>query len=201
MAATSATGGYLLPKEADPVSDLDLDVTFQRVVRGITGLPGEMVRPRVQPNDGMGQALPQIPNQHQDWCAIGVTEERADGGVAGIQIHDSSGDGSTTLRRFIVIAVLASFYGLNSGRYAARLRDGLCIGQNREALFHANLALVSVGAIRAVPDVPNGIPRRRQDIEMRFRLRADRAYAILNLLEAQGEIRTEADAHPFKTET
>src|SRR4051812_9766277 len=46
----SSTGGYLSPVVASSaLQDAALDALLQQMVAGITGLPGNMVRPRWQP--------------------------------------------------------------------------------------------------------------------------------------------------------
>ena len=48
MSNTSATGGYLAGQLA-PLADDELDDAIQAAVASISGLPGDLVRPRWQP--------------------------------------------------------------------------------------------------------------------------------------------------------
>ena len=70
--ADSRAQGYLAP--LDPLLDDDslLDA-FQKVVRGITGIEGDLVRPRWQPDD-----VPNMPDYNVDWCALRVARTRGE---------------------------------------------------------------------------------------------------------------------------
>lgn len=178
--ATSATGGYLTPSSPSPPMDDCLEDILQAVVVGITGLPGDMVRPRWQPRP------PKQPEINQDWCAIGVMSSTPDNTPA--IVHDGSGDGSSTLRRHTSLNVLATFYGPCAGHYASLLSDGLYIAQNREAMMRDGLALIEVEPIRSVPSLVNTMWRRTYDLPIRLRRRVDRTYPVLNLTGASGAI-------------
>ena len=190
MGADSSTGGYLTPTSPPPVADLALDVVLQGVIAGITGLPGIMVRPRVQPNDMLGRPVTPIPNADTDWCAVEVTNYDPDDMPA--QLHVSDGTGYTVLRRSARLSVLASFFGPNSDYYANLASDALYIGQNREAMRSDGLNFISVDTIRRVPDIVNGSNRRRADLPMRFVQAIERRYEIQNILQADGTIRADA---------
>lgn len=190
MANTSATGGYLTPTSPPPAADLDLDVLLQGVIAGITGLPGDKVRPRVQPNDQLGRPVTPIPNADTDWCAVEVTSYDPDDMPA--LIHISDGDGYTILRRSARLNVLASFYGPHSDYYANLAHDALYIGQNREAMQADGLNFVSAETVRRVPDIVNGSNRRRADLPMRLVQAIERRYEIRNVLQADGTIRADA---------
>lgn len=181
MPNTSATGGELLPDSVSvPVSDLDLDLVLQPVVSGITGLAGEMVRPRWQPTQ------PRMPEIGTDWCAIGVIDIQPDDNPA--VMHDPSGEGHDDLIRHETLTVLASFYGPHAARLAAVLRDGLYVAQNRNPLDAAGIGLVSTDSIRMVPALVNEQWQRRADISITLRRIVRRAYPVLNVLSASGEL-------------
>lgn len=204
----SSTGGYLTPSVASPpLEDAELDALIQQMVVGITGLPGNMVRPRWQP------VVPKQPEPSVNWCAIGVTTQDSDAGPAivhqadfvgnvvladGTQVAESSGpvgygdiNGRDTYIRHQDIEVLASFYGPNGKRYAQQLSDGLAIPQNREQLGVNDMAFVDAGAIRAVPEMVNQQWIRRYDMTVRLRRKITRTYAVLNLLSADVQTTTD----------
>jgi len=176
MANDSSTGGYLLPADAPAPEDAELDALLQAAVRDITGLPGSLVRPRWQPNP------PKQPEPSVDWCAIGVMVQTPDDGPA--LLHQPDGSGATRLERHVDIEVLATFYGPRASAYASRLRDGLGIPQNLEALRASALAFVSAGAVRAIPEFWNQQWIRRYDLPLLLRRKVTRIYPIRNIVAA-----------------
>ncbi len=178
MPNTSATGGYIQPAStATPVADLDLDLVVQALVVGVTGLPGERVRPRWQPTQ------PRVPEITVDWCAVGVTVTDTERGTAYVS-HDGAGDGHDDMVRHEQIEVLATFYGPGAARNAAQLRDGLQIAQNREALNAQGMGFVEAGPVRTVPELVNEQWLRRCDITFTLRRAVRRQYPVLNILSA-----------------
>lgn len=177
MAQDSSTGGYLLPADAPaPEEDVELDGLFQSAVTNITGLPGSLVRPRWQPNP------PKRPEPSIDWCAIGVTVQEPDAGPA-IQ-HRGENGGAAQLERHEDIELLATFYGPRAKAFAARLRDGIAIPQNMEALQTSAIGFVEVGPIRAIPELVNQQWNRRYDMQLRFRRKVTRVYPVRNVIAA-----------------
>ena len=199
MSNDSSTGGYLQPTSAAPAEDDALDNILQQLVVGITGLPGSLVRPRWQP------VMPKMPEPSVDWCAIGVTQE--DPLDHGAQWHigrDTSGtnpNGYSVSLDWVVITVLASFYGPNARGNATLLRSGLLIAQNREALTGTGISLLErPGVLRFVPQIENEQTWRRVDIEMRFNRAIQRTWAIDDLLDAHGDLLTDRpDSQTFET--
>ncbi|MDP3351816.1 MAG: hypothetical protein Q8S92_22755 [Hydrogenophaga sp.] len=181
MATSSASGGYLQPSaEVPPSSDLDLDVQLQRVVVGITTLPGEMVRPRWQPGN------PRHPEPGTNWCAIGTARIRPDAGPA-IQ-HQAAGNGSDSYTRHEELDVLATFYGPQAQRNALRMRDGISVPQNTEGLRAIDIRFVETSDIVAVPELMNQQWVRRYDLPIRLRRVVRRTYTVLNVLAAEIDI-------------
>lgn len=176
--ATSATGGYLAPALATPpLADAGLDAILQKAVVGITGLAGSLVRPRWQPGS------PKHPEPGTDWCAIGVGSILVDAGPA-IE-HDGAAQGQDRYARHEEFEVLATFYGPGGQANALRMRDGLAMPQNMEALKRDGVAFIEAVAIRPVPELLSQQWVRRYDLLMRFRRDVRRQYAVLNLQAAQ----------------
>lgn len=174
MANTSSTGGVLLPADAPaPAEDNELDAILQRLVANITGLPGNLVRPRWQP------VMPQQPEPGVNWCAIGVMSQQGDGAPA--ITHSSNGDGSSTLITHEEIETLASFYGPRRQFYASLLRDGLGLPQNIEQLGEYEMAFIETGRIVGVPELVNQQWIKRADLPVRLRRKITRIYAIENI--------------------
>ncbi|AOY96854.1 hypothetical protein BKK79_35770 [Cupriavidus sp. USMAA2-4] len=185
----SSTGGYLSPAAVSPpLEDAELDAVFQQMVVGITGLPGNMVRPRWQPT------VPKQPEPSVNWCALGITVQTSDAGPA--ISHDPAGEGSDTSVRHQEIDVLASFYGPNAKQYAQQLVDGLGIPQNLEQLKANDMQSVAEGSIRGAPDLLSEQWVRRYDVVLSFRRKITRTYAVLNVKSAGVEVQTPTTTAP-----
>lgn len=189
----SSTGGYLSPAVASPpLEDDALTAIFQQMIVGITGLPGNMVRPRWQPNP------PKQPEPTANWCALGIAVQTLDDGPA--IVHNPAGNGSDTYIRHEQIDVLASFYGPAGMQNTQLLSDGLAIPQNLEQLKAQDMNSVDTGQIRAVPDLINEQWVRRYDIELTFRRKITRSYNVLNTLTAQGTVQTNTVTGPISSQ-
>ena len=186
MANTSATGGYLAPTAPVPPDDEDLDNLLQELVAGVTGLPGEMVRPRWQP------IVPKQPEPTENWCAMGVSVQTNDSGPA-IR-HDPAGDGSDTYTRHQQIDLMCSFYGPSAKGYAQRLADSISIPQNGEQLALNGMKFVSASDIQPAPALINQQWNRRYDLTLVLRRKITRTYPVLNLLSA--EVQSTTDSVP-----
>lgn len=193
MANDSSTGGYLSPAVVSPpLEDDALTAIFQQMIVGITALPGNMVRPRWQPNP------PKQPEPNVNWCALGISVQTLDDGPA--IVHNGAGSGSDTYIRHEQIDVLASFYGPAAMQNAQLLSDGLAIPQNLEQLKAQDMNSVDTGPIRSAPDLINEQWVRRYDIELTFRRKITRSYSVLNILTAQGTVQTNTVTGPISSQ-
>lgn len=171
----SSTGGYLSPSSTNgDLNDLALAKFLQQIVVGITGMPGNMVRPRWQPEP------PNIPDFTSNWAAIGPGNRKRDPFSA--VIHNPSGDGSNTVVRNRTMDILCSFYGPSSETNSELLAMGLELPQNREAMQLAGFALVSgAGDSTIVPVLIKERWQYRVDIPFTIRQQQQYTYPILNL--------------------
>lgn len=185
MAGDSSVAGYLQPSGTPPAEDADLDSIFQQLIVGITGLPGNMVRPRWQ------ATVPKQPEPATNWCAVGVTGIEHD--ANSYEQHNPTGNGSDTFIRHEIITVLCSFYGVNALSNAAQARDGMYVAQNNSTLDQFEMGLVDVGSIVTAPDLINQQWVRRFDLSMRIRRRVVRTYQILTILSAQATLEPETE--------
>lgn len=181
MVNNSATGGYITPNAGPPtpLEDAALENFFQAVIVGLTGLPGNMVFPRWQATP------PLIPPITSAWASVGIIEAPAD--TYAYEIHDpaaNGGAGQSYLARNEQLGVLCSFYGPSARGLAGVVRDGLQIGQNREALQLAGMTMTDCGDTLSVPALINNQWYSRIDMTVRFRRAVVRTYPILNLLSA-----------------
>lgn len=177
----STAAGYLAQTDAPPSEDVDLDALIQPAVVGITGLPDALVLIK-------GQAVPpDNPNRTLTWCAVGTTLIEATANAD--DRHDGTGAnglGTSQISRQEEIEVTASFYGPASRACAARLRDGLSVAQNRDALAFAGLIYVRAERLMGLAEMENQQFVRRCDIVLHFRRMVGRTYPIRNILSVVG---------------
>jgi hypothetical protein len=191
---TSATGGYLRAQIV-PDEGRDLTAFIGTVLAGLTGitLPG-YIRP-------LWQAVPPtVPEPDQTWLAFGLQITEA-AGIAPYVGFEEYTEGQTTLERVRMqqeetIEVNVQVYGLHCMAYAHAIRDGLNIGQNREAMKAEGLSYGGASQVRRVPELVDSRWYDRADITLTFRRQAERTYNILSLVQAVGEI----NEQPFETE-
>lgn len=174
---------YFVP--AAPVEDDDLDDVLQAMVAGITGLSGDLVRPRWQ------TTVPKTPEPDVDWCSIGVMTSNPDTyayieHLSGSSITDQSGDLS---KRHEEIEVLASFYGPHAKSNLGVLRDGLGIEQNGYAIKASGLNFVSIDRGRRAPEFINQQWINRWDSVLVFRRMVARSYPVNNILTAEIDLK------------
>ena len=160
------------------------------LIAGISGLDGDLVRPRWQPEP------PNLPTNadgtSKDWCAFGITDRKADFNAFVQHIGDD--DGSDSLARHENLTVLTSFYSTsqdNADLNAELLRDGFQIAQNREELQRAQWGLIETGDLTPVPTLVKDRWLYRTDMPLRFRRLILRTYPVLNLLAAQAVLVTD----------
>jgi len=184
--STSATGGYLIPSTTNAIEDEALRVFFQKMVSGITGIDGTMVRPRWQPEP------PSMPSFGTNWAAIGVTKRTRDVNayIKHVSKSDMNGNniGSDFVHRTEVLDVLCSFYGPNCEGNSELLAMGLEVDQNREAMQLAGYGLVCVEDAIMMADLQNDRWLTRIDLPFQMRRAQLYQYPVLDVIAAQGTI-------------
>ena len=186
MTNTSATGGYLIPFTPAPGEDGSLDQALQPILAGITGFDPSLVRRKWQ------EVSPPTPPANVTWLAFGAIDESADTNAA--LVHNPQGDGglgNLTSYRTEETQIMASFYGPDCASYAAGLRDGFGIGQNREAMQRAGIAFVQNERLTKVPELRGEGWVRRVDVVFRIRRTAARTYRIRNIIGVTGQVQTD----------
>ena len=183
----SSTGGFLSPSASPaPLQGDGLNTFVQPIIVGLTGLPGALVRPAFQAEP------PDIPDGGTAWAAFRYTSRKSDT----YPYVGHNADGSDTLRRHEIIDVLVSFYDLGSlglaDQYAALLRDGLAIAQNREPLTRAGMGFIGCGDLTAVPVILKQRWLYRVDLPFSIRREIVRVYPVLNLLTATATVTTDS---------
>lgn len=161
---------YLTPAALPaPLYDDALDDLFQGLLAGITGLPGDLVRPRYQ------RKPPKQPAADVTWCAVGVMDIDPDAGPA-LDV-----DQVGALVRHETLHVLASFYGPNASAAAAQARDGLTLPQNAVLQL---MTYVNSDTMRKASELVNEQWIQRIDLPMQFRRQVKRAYSVQTILAA-----------------
>lgn len=178
---TSATGGFLALSPAP--GRVSVEDTLHDLIAGITSLPAELVRPSWQPEP------PRVPGSETTWCAFGIIARKPHN-FPEIK-HQGKGDGFDELISHEEIVVLSSFYGPQGEDMALLLRDGLHIAQNRALLRPAGLAFVSAQEVTFLPEVAGTGWLARADLPLTFRRQTRRTYAVLNIVQGNGRVRTE----------
>jgi hypothetical protein len=201
MANTSATGGPLQPAaNPAPLEGQALLRFFTGLIAGITGLSGNMVRPYWQ-----GES-PNIPDAGVAWAAVRINRRPSDTFPFVGRLPYAPEDGNDHLQRHEMLEFFVEFYDLgstganNSGgqadMYAALLRDGLAIPQNREPLFVNGMGLIKVGDLVTAPSIFKLRWQYRVDFEFTVARQIDRSYPVLTIESATGDIYTDGGLPP-----
>jgi hypothetical protein len=169
---------YVAPAASPaPLEGQALLVFLQGWVVGVTGMDGTLVRPRWQAEPA------NIPDAGNAWAAIGVGIRPADtypfvGNVAGADPVNPN----YKLVRHEELELLCSFYDTGStglaDQYAALLRDGSAIPNNRIPLRAAGFAFVSADPIGPVPTLLKERWLYRVDFKITLRRQIDRVYPV-----------------------
>jgi len=187
----SASGGYLLPASSPaPLQGRALLRFLQQIVVGVTGLDGKYVRPRWQ------EEPPDIPTDGVAWADLRVSSRPTDEfPYVGRVTPD---DGADHLQRHETLDMLVTFYdtgstglsdsGGTADNYAAMLRDGLAIEQNRSALFLAGMGVARIGTLVTVPVLFKQRWQYRVDFDFAVRRQIDRSYPVRTLVSASGVV-------------
>lgn len=182
MSTDSSVAGYLSPSATPaPLEDDALDTFLHDLLVGVTGLPGDMIRPRWQPEP------PTQPARDVDWMAFGVMDEDPD--TYSAVIHNANG--SDEMQRHENFSVLISSYGLNARANLGLLRDGIQLEQNRAILSANIMGLVETGRVITAPALVKDGWLRRFDMTMVLRRQVRRIYSVKNLASMDGILDTE----------
>ncbi len=154
----------------------DLDVVLQMMVAGVTGLPGNLVRPRWQENPAPR------PDVNVNWAAVAAMNQVPD--WQGVVTHEPGPDGvgRDVLLRYESFDLMGSFFGPHARDYVDRLIDGLKIAQNRWELQKAGISVVGPRSVRNSPDLLNQRWYGAADVEIEMRREIRRVYPVLNLV-------------------
>lgn len=159
---TSATGGFLLPEPGPARSEIER--LLGDVIAGIAGLSRDLVRERL--------AVPLAdPESGATWCSFGIAR-RSESKSQVRHYETEDGQGMSRVLTHETLTVPVSFFGPGCEDAALKLKAGLQVSQNREPLWHANIALVRAGDVVTPPASPDPGDLRwsaRADMELTFR--------------------------------
>lgn len=201
MVNNSSTGGYLAPAAAPaPLEGQALLRFFQEIIVGITGIDGTLVRPFWQAEP------PDIPDDSNAWAAFKIARRPSDEYPFIGRLPYAAEDGNDHLQRHEELDIAVTFYDLGStgpnntggqaDNYAALLRDGLAVPQNREPLFLVGMGLVKIGDLVTVPELLKLRWQYRVDFEFTIRRQIDRVYPVNTIVSATGNLYTDGGLPP-----
>ncbi len=190
MGNTSSTGGYLSPAASPaPLEGQALNIFLQNWIVGITGLPGQYVRPRWQPEP------PNIPDPTVDWIAFGITSREADTFAA--EVHQAGSPGNNQMRRHEIVHILVTVYGPNADRTASILREGMQVPQNHEVLSSNNMGFASSGDIIQTSEILKQQWVYRLDFEFAIKRQIVYEYPVEEILTVSGTLNNEIYTTPI----
>lgn len=182
----SSTGGPLYPNPVVPVLEsspvgLSLVDFIQRVLVGISGFDGTLVRPDWQPEQ------PKEPDISINWLAFGIRSVAPDANA----YEGFESDGVTPyLQRNELLQVSLSVYGPQAYENMGLIRDSFQLTQNLASLKKANMGFAYDDVAQHVPDLvgQRWFNRYLQNIFLRRQI--VRTYPILDFISASGVIHT-----------
>ncbi len=185
VTGSSTAAGFIAPISA-PIYDDPLDDFLHTFLRVLSGIPGQFVRPRWQPEP------PNLPAFTQNWLAWGITELEEDRFA-----YQGQSAESATVERDELLTMLISYYGPAATQIAKQVSASIQLGQNRAYLQDQSMTVIEVyGAIR-IPALLKEKWVPRVDQRVRFRRRATWAYNIKTIQSAQAILDNEQYSTPL----
>lgn len=172
MSNDTTVAGWLTPTGVPPDDDEGLERKLSQWVRGLSGLPAKMVRPRWTPTQAP------LLSQDTNWCAFGIIDISDDDNPA----FQNQTDDSAEMWKHEKIECMASFYGPGSQGIGSQFRDGLRVSQNNAQLNVLGLSLGSYTKLTSAPELINNQWVRRYDMMIQLRRKLVRTYGIKSIL-------------------
>lgn len=183
--ASSMAVGFLAPVSW-PIYDDPLDDFLHVFFTALSTLPGQLVRPRWQPEP------PNLPNFATNWLAWGITDVEEDRFAHQEEVA-AAGPLPDLLKvsRDELLNALLSFYGPKAGQLAKQVSASAQLGQNRAYLRAQNMTIVEVLGHFRVPALLKEKWVPRVDMRIVFRRRATFSYQVKTLENFQAGLDNE----------
>jgi len=191
MPNSSSTGGYLVPTTGTmPNYDDALEDIFQGAIVGITGLAGDLVRPRFQPEP------PNHPDFMVTWISFSVAPIAQDTFTYEPHKPLVDTDGSDEVQRDEFLELYLSAYGPGCAAVLGQFCAGISLQQNRVVLQSYGIKLIDPGKYVYLPALLKEKYVKRIDIKSRWARRNTITYPIRSVADATVIVNTD---DPFTT--
>jgi hypothetical protein len=187
----SSVAGFLKPLSS-PLYDDPLEQFFHDFLTGLSGLPGDYVRPRWQ------EEPPNQPDFTVNWLAFGFPRITED--VFAYQGQNADDPEIGDVQRDEILTMLISIYGPQCGANGKLISASLQLSQNRAYLRTQQISLVEVEDQIRLPALLKEKWVPRVDINVRFRRRAGWTFAIRTVESASAGLNNEIYITPIIVE-
>lgn len=184
----SSAAGFLRPLSS-PIYDDPLDDYFHDFLVGLSGIPGDLVRPRWQPEP------PNQPAFTTNWLAFGFPRITED--AFAYQAQDPDNPETGVVQRDEILTMLMSFYGPQCGQLGKQVSASIQLQQNRAYLRTQNISVVEVEDQIKLPALLKEKWVPRVDINVRFRRRAGWVFAVRTVESVQAGLDNEIYITPI----
>lgn len=183
----STVPGYLEPQAVPaPLEDQALEDFFQQIIKGLSALDDELVRPDWQ------EEPPTQPERVVNWIAFGITSSPSDGYPAIMHDPDADADeGNDELQRHETMEIALKCYGPNAGAILRQVRDSIQVDQNLAVLTANGFGFQETTEIVHAPVLSKSKWQRRFDMKMILRRIVVRNYQVLSILESDINLEVE----------
>jgi hypothetical protein len=147
------------------------------VLRGVTGMPPGLIRPRWQPK------APNWPAEGIDWVSVGVVRT-----VPSDYGGQTFSDEKLVHQQHLTVECLLSIYGPSAVRIAGVVRAGLQMTLNQDAIHGIGLAVQDVGATTTLSEEVNSVFIPRLDLPVQFRMVMSTTYNVPEIRKSGGTI-------------
>lgn len=176
-AVDSSEPGYLRSTSSSPYGEA-LENLFHDALVGITGLAGNLVRPKNQVN------VANQPGFDVNWCSFSVYVEPVLSNAYKTLLDDLT----YTVEGTETLSVMASFFGPQYQDAERAWRDGIQLSQNRDELLASGIAFLQFADPVTVPLLLKERWVKHVDLRGTFQRWARREYKVRSLLSADGTI-------------